>query len=458
MEPISYKQFSNMLLKKNKIYDEIVRRNGKEDPLRKTLVIIDEAHKLYSPTVAASEKPNTDILEEMVQHSYERSGKDSVRILLMTATPYTEDGMEMIKLLNLIREENAQLPDTFEDFGKKYLDDQGYFTPSGAKKYKDAISGYISYLNRSQDARNFAHPVLENVVVPLTYKEEEIPPAEGEEKVKKLDKYQKWMKDLRERIRADKKVFNELKKESKGALKGIMKEKKEHAKKEVAECKEKVAEEKLENTKNAREKKERGTKDCGEKPVKERKACKEKVSEDFKEETTRIKEAASRSMEECKKLAHVEVNSEMLDERQDDLMSEMKQLEDMIQENMKELAEVKEIVKQRRDKKKEMTEEMKMLREEMKKLRADFKELKKEVEKEKAKIKKIKDKAARKKAQGELRHKKGAELRDMHKEIKEIRSKISLLRVSKKVMMLQDGKSTLGDVSQATALEKRCGI
>ena len=57
MNPISYKQFSNMLLQKNKIYDEMVNRNGKEDPLRKTLLIIDEAHKLYSPGVAASEKP-----------------------------------------------------------------------------------------------------------------------------------------------------------------------------------------------------------------------------------------------------------------------------------------------------------------------------------------------------------------------------------------------------------------
>ena len=92
-----------MLLKKNKIYDEIVKRNGAKDPLRKTLVIIDEAHKLYSPTVVGSEKPRTDILEEMIQNSYKTSGKDSVRVLLMTATPYTEDGMEMVKLLNILR-------------------------------------------------------------------------------------------------------------------------------------------------------------------------------------------------------------------------------------------------------------------------------------------------------------------------------------------------------------------
>jgi hypothetical protein len=71
MEPISYKQFSNMLLKKNKIYNEMVRRNGADDPLRKTLLIVDEAHKIYSPTVAKSEKPDTNILEKMLQNSYD---------------------------------------------------------------------------------------------------------------------------------------------------------------------------------------------------------------------------------------------------------------------------------------------------------------------------------------------------------------------------------------------------
>ena len=48
IEPLSYKQFSNMLLKLNKFYDKIINRNGEDDPLHKTLLIIDEAHKLYT--------------------------------------------------------------------------------------------------------------------------------------------------------------------------------------------------------------------------------------------------------------------------------------------------------------------------------------------------------------------------------------------------------------------------
>ena len=170
IQPISYKQFSNMLLKKNKVYDEMVKRNGKDDPLRKTLIIIDEAHKIYAPSTPESEKPNTKILEDMINSSYIKSKNDSVRIILMTATPYTEDGMEMIKLLNLLKETNNKFPINFNQFSKDYLDDNGYFTSNGIIKYQDNISGYISYLNRSQDSRYFAYPILENIQVPLTLK------------------------------------------------------------------------------------------------------------------------------------------------------------------------------------------------------------------------------------------------------------------------------------------------
>jgi superfamily II DNA or RNA helicase len=170
VEPISYKQFSNMLLKKNKIYEDMVCRNCVTDPLKRTLVIIDEAHKLYAPNVVGNEKPRMDILEEMIQNSYKTSGDNSVRLLLMTATPYTQDGMEMINLMNLLRPEAAQLPREFSEFSKAYLDDQGFFTAKGKVQYMDDMSGYISYLNRSSDARNFAYPVMNDVFVPLSEK------------------------------------------------------------------------------------------------------------------------------------------------------------------------------------------------------------------------------------------------------------------------------------------------
>ena len=168
MRPISYKQFSNMLLGKNEIYKEITKRNGTKDPLRKTLLIIDEAHKLYSPTVPIQERPNMKIFEKMIQNSYIKSRKNSVRVMLMTATPYTESPMEMIKLLNLFKLERFKFPAEFDDFKKIYLDEQGHFTNKGLIKYKNKISGYVSYLDRSNDVRFFAHPIIENILVPMT--------------------------------------------------------------------------------------------------------------------------------------------------------------------------------------------------------------------------------------------------------------------------------------------------
>ena len=46
IRPMSYKQFSNLVSKKNNYYERLVKINGSHDPLRKTLIVIDEAHKL----------------------------------------------------------------------------------------------------------------------------------------------------------------------------------------------------------------------------------------------------------------------------------------------------------------------------------------------------------------------------------------------------------------------------
>ena len=189
IEPLSYKQFSNMLLKLNKFYDKIINRNGEDDPLHKTLLIIDEAHKLYTNIGNIAERPNMNILEKMIDNSYKKSGKDSVRVLLMTATPYTEDSMEMIKLLNLLREE--KLPKQFDSFSKKYLNNDGYFTEPGKKEFKTDIKGYVSYINRSQDARYFAHPIIEPVYVPITYNANKIPTKEYVNKLKDVKTEQK---------------------------------------------------------------------------------------------------------------------------------------------------------------------------------------------------------------------------------------------------------------------------
>lgn len=168
MPPMSYKQFSNALLGKNSIYHDLVKRNGKEDVLHKTLIIIDEAHKLNAADVSGSEKPDLGAIKKALLKSYEKSGKDSVKLLLMTATPYTDDPMDMIKLMNLMRKPKSQLPETFEEFKKSYLDDTGKFTETGKNTFLDDIAGYISYLNREKDVRSFSYPIMKDIQVPMS--------------------------------------------------------------------------------------------------------------------------------------------------------------------------------------------------------------------------------------------------------------------------------------------------
>ncbi len=171
IRPMSYKQFSNLVLKKNKFYKDLVKKNGEVDPLRKTLLIIDEAHKLYGGgDLSSIEKPDMDALYASLMHSYITSGEDSVKLLLMTATPITQSPMELIKLINLFKMPQEQLPVEFTKFSDNYLDDVGNFTKSGEDSFLDSIAGHISYLNREKDARQFSQPIIRNVNVPIINK------------------------------------------------------------------------------------------------------------------------------------------------------------------------------------------------------------------------------------------------------------------------------------------------
>jgi hypothetical protein len=168
--PISYKQFSNLISGKNVLYQELVSRNGRTDPLQKTLIIIDEAHKIFSPDVPATEKPNINVLKKAIYHSYKYSGINSCKLILMTATPYTNDPMQLFKLLNLLKEDNY-FDESFDKFKNKYLDDNYKFRKDKNRDFLDDISGYISYLNREKDARQFAYPVIYTERIPMSVTE-----------------------------------------------------------------------------------------------------------------------------------------------------------------------------------------------------------------------------------------------------------------------------------------------
>ena len=162
--PLSYKQFTNLLAGKNEFYQKLVDANGKEDPLRKTLLIIDEAHKLFNAEDLSSiERPDTNMLHRMLHNSYAKSGKDAVKVMLMTATPITSNPMDFMRLMNLILPTNQQLPTTFDDMLAAYLAPNGNFTRPGAARLKATIANHVLYLDRSRDAREFAQPRIHNI-------------------------------------------------------------------------------------------------------------------------------------------------------------------------------------------------------------------------------------------------------------------------------------------------------
>jgi len=168
IRPMSYKQFSNLVSKQNAFYKTLVKINGEADPLRKTLLIIDEAHKLYGGgDLSSIERPDMNALHQAIMNSYELSGKDSVRLMLMTATPITEDPLELIKLINLMKPIREQMPTNFEEFSNVYLDNDGKFTENGRERYLNDIAGYVSYLNREKDARQFAQPIIKSIHAPI---------------------------------------------------------------------------------------------------------------------------------------------------------------------------------------------------------------------------------------------------------------------------------------------------
>ena len=168
IRPMSYKQFSNLVSKENNFYKSLVKINGPADPLRKTLLVIDEAHKLYGGgDLSSLERPDMKALHAALMNSYAVSGPDSVRLLLMTATPITENPMELIKLMNLCKLPDQQMPTEFPLFSQEFLDEEGGFTAEGRHKYLDAIAGHISYLNREKDARQFSQPRIQAVRSPL---------------------------------------------------------------------------------------------------------------------------------------------------------------------------------------------------------------------------------------------------------------------------------------------------
>ncbi len=400
IKPMSYKQFSNMLLKGNSFYDEIIKKNGKDDPLRKTLIIIDEAHKLYSDNVSSSEKPNTNILEKMLQNSYRSSGKDSAKVLLMTATPYTTNGMDMIKLINLLKE-NDKIEDDFDKFSTKYLNTAGIFTDKGLKKIQDQFSGYVSYLNRSQDARNFAHPIITNIYSEMSLKYKHLP---------------------------DKNVDNELKK-IKEEIKILSKK---GSKEAIAACKIRVNE--LYNAELEKSKTIKGSEleKCKELKTKDRPICNREARDKFKAFSDSLKVIKKDGLLKCKDQTDTDAGKQV-----HELKERKKALDNMLLEFKENTLKIKNEIENLKAKKLGKTVEQTELATRLIELTRDYlinnsDELKKQIKELRVEISKTK------------------------KSIEVMKNKIDLLIMEKITIKIEIGRAGLGDVSQESALTEKC--
>jgi hypothetical protein len=176
-EPISYRTLQNAVVpvakgaKKGqvtKLGQELQKRNGKADPLRRTFLIIDEVHKLLDGDLKASEMADFEKIAGAIQNSYRQSGEDSVRLLLMTATPITDNPEGLFKLLNLLIPEATRRLPTVDEFRERFTNKDGKISGEGVAFFQDRTKGLISYLNREFDPSTFAQPRFHRLQIPAT--------------------------------------------------------------------------------------------------------------------------------------------------------------------------------------------------------------------------------------------------------------------------------------------------
>lgn len=164
--PITYRMLQNALKEENALGRALYEANP-TDPLKKTFLIIDEIHKLQDGDLSASEAADFNYIREQIWKSYAVSGEDSVRPLVMTATPITDTPKELFEILNILipKEQNRLME--FGTFREKYSDEGGHINEAGKEYFQNKAKGLISYLNREYDPTTFAQPKFHQIIVPV---------------------------------------------------------------------------------------------------------------------------------------------------------------------------------------------------------------------------------------------------------------------------------------------------
>jgi hypothetical protein len=164
--PITYRMLQNALKKENALGRSLYEANP-DDPLKKTFLIIDEIHKLQDGDLSAGEVADFNYIREHIWKSYAASGDDSVRPLVMTATPITDTPKELFEILNILIPKETNRLMEFNTYREKFSDEAGHINEEGKEYFQNRAKGLISYLNREYDPTTFAQPKFHQVIVPV---------------------------------------------------------------------------------------------------------------------------------------------------------------------------------------------------------------------------------------------------------------------------------------------------
>lgn len=128
------------------------------DMLWRTLVIMDEPHKIWE--TKGIEAASWAHIAHAFHESYRASGEDSVRVLLMDATPMMDSPGQLLTMLNALQpRRELRMPTDMAGLRRAgYVDNNG-LTASGAAHVTELAKGVVSYVNLASDRTKFAYPV-----------------------------------------------------------------------------------------------------------------------------------------------------------------------------------------------------------------------------------------------------------------------------------------------------------
>lgn len=156
----SYKQWSNICKRKGENYNSLMakakaKNPNTTDPFYKTVVIVDEAHKLYTKDLKPQEFHDISKIQQRIFESYSNSKEDRMRLLLMTGTPLTEDPLELVQLLNLL----------IIDEGRR-MEVRGF--ELNEAQFRKKTADLVSYIDSSLDRSKFARVKYTEVLVDIS--------------------------------------------------------------------------------------------------------------------------------------------------------------------------------------------------------------------------------------------------------------------------------------------------